>query len=248
MKSARWAIVSMMALLALSTSTFALGGNQVYQGISMDGVGGHVSQNAANAAVVYGDNNYVSQEVDQNAQGNDITQSGANAAVVVGNDNYVGQGIHQDAEGNTISQSGANAIAVVGNDNYVAQEVSQKAQGNEIFQTGKNSGTIAGDGNVLMQRTFAHAMTKPAERTDPVQTMSNFAYIMGSYNTVGQDISGRAIIGSGNGPVDQSGSNVIKTPEMMWNSLGQAVSFVGESGPGSEVKQSAQNEIWIGTT
>ena len=242
---AKWAIASMMVLLFVSASAFA-GGNQITQSISMSGEGGHVSQNAANAAVVYGDNNYVNQEVSQNAQGEYITQSAANAAVVVGNGNTVGQGVYQDAAGNYISQSGANAIAVVGDDNYVSQDVTQRAYGNEIYQTGWNTGTITGDGNTLCQRTLARAWTKPTERTDPVQTMSNFAQIRGSYNTVGQDILGYAIVGSGNGPIDQSGSNVVETDDMNWNFFGQGISFVGESGPGSDIMQSAQNEVWVG--
>ena len=243
----RWTIASMVVLLMILPAAFADGGNQISQSITMTGEGGYVSQNAANAAVVYGSNNYVNQDITQNAQGDCITQSAANAAVVVGDNNVVDQRVNQDASGNSIAQSGANAVAVVGNNNDVTQDVTQRAYGDEIYQTGWNSGTIAGDGNLLRQRTFAHARTRPVRQVaDPVQTMSNFAYITGFYNTVDQDIIGYAMVGSGNGPITQSGSNLIQTPEMGWNEFGQRISFAGRSGPGSELMQSANNEVWIG--
>jgi len=244
--SARWVIASFMALLAVSTLAFAQG-NQVSQSISMDGEGGYVSQNGANVAVVVGSNNQLNQDISQNAQGNYITQSGANAAAIVGNNNVVDQGVHQDASGNHIAQSGANAIAVVGDDNYVSQEVDQQAYGDEIYQTGWNSGNVYGDGNTLIQRTFAYARTNPIRVADPVQTMSNSAYIMGSYNSVAQDIAAYGIVdGRGNGPVNQSAKNRIETPEMAWNNFHQGIAFMGRSGPGSEIMQTAHNELRIG--
>ena len=235
-----------MVLLVASSSALAYSGNTVSQSISMNGEGGYVSQSAANSAIVFGSNNDVSQNINQNAQGNYITQSAANAAVVVGDCNDVNQGIRQTADGNHIMQAGANAVAVVGNYNDVTQGVSQWAQGDEIYQTGWNSGTIIGNGNTLTQTTLAHARTRPIPHADPVQTMSNFAYIDGSYNDVGQCISGYAFVGYGNGPITQDGSNVIQTPEQRHNSLRQGIGFTGTSGPGSIVTQSAQNEVRIG--
>jgi hypothetical protein len=245
-KISRWTTALLMVLLTASSSSLAYGGNTVSQSISMNGEGGYVSQSASNSAIVFGSNNDVSQNVAQNARGEYITQSAANAAVVVGDCNDVNQGISQNADGNHIMQAGANAVAVVGNFNDVGQIVAQTAMGNEIYQTGWNSGTIIGDGNTLFQSTFASARTRPTEHVDPVQEMSNFAYIAGYYNDVGQYISGYAIVGSGNGPVTQGGSNVIQTPDPNYNSFQQGIGFTGTSGPGSEVSQSARNEVRVG--
>ena len=244
-KISRWTIASLMVLL-VATST-ALGyANTVSQSISMNGQGGYVSQSSSNSAIVFGSNNHLSQSVTQNAQGNYITQSAANAAVVVGDGNSVHQGVHQNADGSYIMQAGANAVAVVGDYNDVYQGVSQTAVGDEIYQTGWNSGTIIGDANSLTKTTFASARTRPAPHADPVQDMSNFAYIAGSYNDVGQSIFGYAIVGSGDGPIIQGGRNVVETPDPRWNSFRQGIGFSGHSGPGSELRQSAKNEVRIG--
>jgi hypothetical protein len=245
-KISRWTTALLMVLLIASSSSLAYGGNTVSQSISMNGEGGYVSQSASNSAIVFGSNNDVSQNIAQNAQGSYITQSAANAAVVVGDCNDVYQGVHQNADGSHIMQAGANAVAVVGNCNDVGQIVAQNAQGNEIYQTGWNSGTIIGNGNTLTQATFASARTRPVPCGDPVQDMSNFAYIAGSYNDVSQYISGYAMVGYGNGPITQSGSNVIQTPDQRRNSFHQGIGFTGRSGPGSEVMQSARNEVRVG--
>jgi hypothetical protein len=245
-KISRWTTALLMVLMIASSSSLAYGGNTVSQSISMNGEGGQVSQSASNSAIVFGSNNDVSQNINQNAQGNYITQSAANAAVVVGDCNDVNQGIHQTADGNHIMQAGANAVAVVGNCNDVTQSVSQWAQGDEIYQTGWNSGTIIGNGNTLTQKTFASARTRPIPCADPVQEMSNFAYIDGYYNEVGQYISGYAMVGYGNGPITQDGSNVIQTPDQRHNSFHQGIGFVGRSGPRSELMQSARNEVRVG--
>lgn len=248
-KISKWTTALLMFLLVASSTATAYGGNTVSQSISMDGQGGYVSQSAANSAVVFGSNNQVNQNINQNAQGDYITQSAANAAVVVGNCNDVNQGIRQNADGSYIMQAGANAVAVVGNYNDVTQSVSQWALGDEIYQTGYNTGTIIGNANSLTQKTLAHARTRPVVPVgcgDPVQDMSNFAYIAGSYNDVDQYISGYAMVGYGNGPIIQGGSNIIQTPNPYGNSFNQGIGFVGRSGPGSEVMQSAQNEVWVG--
>jgi hypothetical protein len=243
-KIPRWTTALLMVLLTASSSALAYG-NTVSQSISMNGEGGQVSQSASNSALVFGSNNDVSQSVNQNAHGEYITQSAANAAVVVGDCNDVNQGISQNAEGNHIMQAGANAVAVVGNFNQVGQNIAQTALGNEIYQTGSNTGTIIGDGNALFQSIFASARTRPIEHVDPVQDMSNFAYIAGHYNDIGQNILGYAIVGTGNGPVTQEGSNVIQTPDPNYNSFQQRLGFRGNSGPGSEVSQSARNEVRV---
>ncbi|MDF0590056.1 hypothetical protein [Candidatus Methanocrinis natronophilus] len=244
-KISRWTTALLVVLLAASSSSLGYA-NTVSQSISMNGQGGYVSQSSSSSVIVYGSNNYVSQSVTQNAQGNYITQSAANAAVVVGDGNTVHQGVHQNADGSYIMQAGANAVAVVGDNNDVYQDVSQTAVGDDIFQTGWNSGTIIGDANSLTQTTFASARTRPAPHADPVQDMSNFAYIAGSYNDVGQSIIGYAFVATGDGPIIQGGRNVVQTPDPHRNSFRQGISFSGHSGPGSLLMQSAQNEVRIG--
>jgi hypothetical protein len=89
-------LVATIAVLLLMVSA-ASAGNTVKQAISMTSSGGQISQSAANAAVVKGNNNYISQGVSQSAYGSQITQSGANAVVVVGDNNVVRQGVAQQA-------------------------------------------------------------------------------------------------------------------------------------------------------
>jgi hypothetical protein len=246
----RYVAVLAAVLMALACTASAYsGGNTVTQSISMSASGGYVSQSASNSAVVMGNNNVVDQSITQTARGNHITQSAANAAVVVGDNNQVGQSINQRANGNTIAQSGANAVAVVGNYNLVDQRVNQFAAGNEIYQTGWNTGTIVGDWNVLNQQvlTTASTYTPPSvQPADPTQIMSNSAYIMGSYNDVGQYLEGYVMAGTSNAPVSQTANNYIQTYDNSYNDYEQRIGFRVRAGPLAPVMQSATNEVRIG--
>lgn len=230
--------VTIAALLLLISSASA--GNVVNQGISMSSGGGQISQSAANAAVVKGNNNYISQGVSQAASGSQITQSGANAVVVVGNNNDVIQGVNQRASGSQITQSGANALAVLGDDNYANQQVAQGAFGQNIFQNGWNTGSITGDGNTLVQGLLAIAQTY----NETNQTMSNTAYLAGSYNQVNQQVSGAVVAGTSNMPVMQSGSNFGQVMDPNYNQFEQKTKVKANSR--GKMTQSFQNEVKIG--
>ncbi|MCQ8903489.1 MAG: hypothetical protein NQU42_05300 [Methanothrix sp.] len=237
--------IALMLVFMIPLASAYHGGNSVSQSIDMSASGGYVSQSASNAAVVVGDNNNLNQKISQSASGNYVTQSAANAAVVIGNSNTVGQSTSQSANGNTISQSAANAVAVVGDLNTVNQRVSQSATGNEIYQSGWNTATIVGDGNILTQQVMQTINMLPAH-VDPSQTMSNSAYIMGSYNTVDQGLYGTILAGTNNAPMYQSGRNYIQTNDPTGNSYSQRIRFSVRAGPRAPVSQSGQNEIRIG--
>jgi hypothetical protein len=228
-----------LAALLITVSSAAAYGNVVKQSISMSG-SGQVSQSAANAAVVSGNNNYISQGVSQSGYGSQITQSGANAVVVVGDGNTVKQNVNQKAKGSEITQSGANALAVLGDDNYANQQVTQKAYGQDIFQNGWNTGSITGDGNTLVQGLLSYAQS--FNQTN--QTMSNTAYITGSYNQVNQQVQGMVTMGSSNQPIMQSGSNYGQTLDQGYNQFQQKVKIKSKSK--GQVSQSFQNEVRIG--
>lgn len=230
-----------LAALLIMVSSAAAYGNVVKQGISMSG-GGQVSQSAANAAVVSGNNNYISQGVTQSGYGSQITQSGANAVVVVGDGNTVKQNVNQKAKGTGITQSGANALAVLGDGNYANQQVSQAAFGQNIFQNGWNTGSITGDGNTLVQGLLAIAQS--FNQTN--QTMSNTAYITGSYNQVNQQVQGMVTAGISSHPVMQSGSNYGQTLDQGSNQFQQKIKVKTKSK--GQVSQSFQNEVRIGQT
>jgi hypothetical protein len=234
--------ITLVLLLVSSASAY---GNAVTQSITMSSGGGQISQSAANAAVVKGNNNYISQDVSQTARGSQITQSGANAVVVVGNNNYVNQDVSQTARGSQITQSGANALAVLGDNNYADQQVTQMAYGQNIFQNGWNTGSITGNGNTLVQGLLSYAQTyiNPA---DPSQTMSNTAYITGSYNQVNQEIEGRVLMGGGNDPVSQTASNFVRGVDPNHNRFDQRMKIKTRVGPRAEVSQYGSNEVRIG--
>lgn len=234
-------VITVMALLLLASSASA--GNMVKQSIDMSARGGQISQSAANAAVVSGNNNYVNQGISQAARGDQITQSGANAVVVVGNGNTVIQGVNQAARGSSITQSGANALAVLGNGNYGNQQVAQGAHGNNIFQNGWNTGSITGDGNILVQGLLSIAQTY-ADKTN--QTMSNTAYITGSYNKVNQQVSGVVLTGTSNAPVIQMGSNFGQTLDSNSNQFDQNTKLKARGGHKGNVMQHGANEVRIG--
>ena len=233
--------ITIMVLLLLASSASA--GNVVKQRIDMSARGGQISQSAANAAVVSGNNNYVSQGISQAARGDQITQSGANAVVVVGNGNTVIQGVNQMAGGSSITQSGANALAVLGNANYANQQVAQGARGSNIFQNGWNTGLITGDGNTLVQGLLSIAQTY-ANNTS--QTMSNAAYITGSYNQVNQQVSGVVLTGTSNAPVIQTGSNFGQTLDGNSNQFKQNTKLKAKGGHKGNVLQHGANEVRIG--
>lgn len=220
----------------------ASAGNTVKQGISMTSGGSQISQSAANAAVVKGDNNYISQGVGQTAYGSQITQSGANAAVVVGDNNALVQGVSQQACGSSITQSGANALAVLGDNNSARQQVSQAAFGQNIFQNGWNTGSITGDGNTLMQGLLSYAETL----ADTNQTMSNTAYISGSYNQVNQQVAGMVQMGMSSTPVNQMGSNTGQILDPDGNLYDQSMQMRTKAGRGSKAAQYGMNEAKIG--
>jgi len=230
-----------VALLLLLIS-LASAGNVVRQSINMAG-SGQVSQSAANAAVVSGNNNYITQGVTQTARGSQITQSGANAVVVVGDNNRVVQGVNQQASGSQITQSGSNALAVLGNNNYANQQVAQGACGQNIFQNGWNTGSITGNNSVLIQGMLAYAQTY-ANRTN--QTLGNTAYLTGSYNQVNQQASGIVVAGSSNMPVTQTGSNFGQSIDKNNNQYDQRTNFKTRAGPGANVMQYGTNEVRIG--
>lgn len=234
-------LVATIAVLLLMVSA-ASAGNTVKQAISMTSSGGQISQSAANAAVVKGNNNYISQGVSQSAYGSQITQSGANAVVVVGDNNVVRQEVAQQACGSSIAQSGANALAVLGDDNSASQQVSQAAFGQNIFQNGWNTGSITGDGNTLMQGLLSFAQTY----ADTNQTMSNTAYISGSYNQANQQIAGMVLMGRSNAPVNQMGSNIGQAMDPNGNQFGQSMNMKAKAGRGSKAAQYGMNEVKIG--
>lgn len=233
--------ITIMVMLLLASSASA--GNVVKQSIDMSARGGQISQSAANAAVVSGNNNYVSQGVSQAARGSQITQSGANAVVVVGNGNTIIQGVDQKARGKNIAQSGANALAVLGSDNYANQQVAQGAQGSNIFQNGWNTGSITGDGNTLVQGLLSIAKTY-TNLTN--QTVSNTAYITGSYNQVNQQISGVVLAGTSSAPVTQMGSNFGQTLNGNSNQFDQKMKLKTKGGHKGNVMQQGANEVRIG--
>jgi hypothetical protein len=234
----------MAAVLLLASSASAYG-NTIEQSISISSSGGQISQSAANAAVVKGNNNYISQGISETARGSQITQSGANAVVVVGDNNYISQDVSQTARGSQIAQSGANALAVLGDDNYADQQVMQMAYGQNIFQNGWNTGSITGDGNTLAQGLLSYAQTyiNPA---DPSQTLSNTAYITGSYNHVNQEIEGRVLMGRSNAPVSQAASNFVRGVDPNHNRFHQRMKIKTNVGPRAEVSQYGSNEVRIG--
>lgn len=237
----RNSVITVMVLLLLASSASA--GNVVKQSIDMSARGGQISQSAANAAVVSGNNNYVSQGISQEARGDQITQSGANAVVVVGNGNTAIQGVNQMAGGSSITQSGANALAVLGNGNYANQQVAQGARGSNIFQNGWNTGSITGDGNTLVQGLLSIAQTY-TNKTN--QTMSNTAYITGSYNQVNQQASGVVVAGTSNAPVIQTGSNFGQTLDGKSNQFDQSFKLKAKAGHKGSVMQHGANEVRIG--
>lgn len=232
--------VIMAVLLVLISSASA--GNVVKQSINMAGAG-QVSQSAANAAVVSGNNNYITQGVSQAARGSQITQSGANAVVVVGNNNNIAQGVNQRAQGSQITQSGANALAVLGDNNYANQQVAQGAYGQNIFQNGWNTGSITGNNNVLIQGMLNYAETH-ANSTN--QTMSNTAYLTGSYNQVNQQASGIVLAGTSSSPVTQTGSNFGQSIDQNNNQYDQRTNFKTKAGRGANVMQYGTNEVRVG--
>lgn len=233
-------IIAVMVLLLLASSASA--GNVVKQSIDMSARGGQISQSAANAAVVSGNNNYVSQGISQAARGDQITQSGANAVVVVGNGNTVIQGVNQMAGGSSITQSGANALAVLGDGNYGNQQVAQGALGSNIFQNGWNTGSITGNGNTLVQGLLSIAQTYAKTN----QTMSNTAYITGSYNQVNQQVSGVVLTGTSNAPMIQTGSNFGQTLDGNSNHFDQNTRLKTKGGHKGNVLQQGANEVRIG--
>ncbi|MFB3765888.1 MAG: hypothetical protein ACE14P_11675 [Methanotrichaceae archaeon] len=235
--------LTVLALLLLLIS-LASAGNVVKQSINMAG-SGQVSQSAANAAVVSGNNNYITQGVTQAARGSQITQSGANAVVVVGNNNRVSQGVNQQASGSQITQSGSNALAVLGNNNYADQQVAQGAYGQNIFQNGWNTGSITGNNSVLIQGMLAYAQTY-ANKTN--QTLGNTAYMTGSYNQVNQQAAGIVVAGRSSSPVTQTGSNFGQSIDKNYNQYDQNMNFKTRAGPGANVMQYGTNEVRIGPT
>jgi hypothetical protein len=233
-------IIAVLLLLISAASA----GNVVKQSISMAG-NGQVSQSAANAAVVSGNNNYITQGVSQAARGSQITQSGANAVVVVGNNNNIAQGVNQQASGSQITQSGANALAVLGDNNYANQQVAQGAYGQNIFQNGWNTGSITGNNNVLVQGMLAYAETYANSAN---QTLSNTAYISGAYNQVNQQASGVVVAGRSSEPVTQTGSNFGQSLDKNNNRYDQRTNFNTRAGRGANVMQYGTNEVRIGPT
>ncbi len=234
-------LVVIMAVLLLLISS-ASAGNVVKQGINMAG-SGQVSQSAANAAVVSGNNNRITQGVSQAASGSQITQSGANAVVVVGNNNNIAQGVNQRAQGSQITQSGANALAVLGNNNYANQQIAQGAYGQNIFQNGWNTGSITGNNSVLVQGMLTYAQTY-ANRTN--QTFGNTAYMTGSYNQVNQQASGIVVAGTSSSPLTQTGSNFGQSIDQNNNKYDQSMKLNGRAGHGANVMQYGTNEVRIG--
>ena len=79
-----------------------------------------------------------------------------------------------------------------------------------------------------------------------LKTMSNTAYISGSYNQVNQQMTGMVLMGRSNSPVNQMGSNIGQAMDPNGNQFGQSMKMKAKAGRGGKAAQYGMNEIKVG--